>query len=88
MTRLEYMAIAEVIRKLPWDRLLVAEQFADRFAKDDPQFDRTRFLAAALWGIERRADGAEPDCRSRTRRAPTQAIAVRMDLRNYRCGPL
>jgi len=82
MTRLEYMAIAEVIRKLPWDRLLVVEQFADRFAKDDPQFDRTRFLAAALWGIERRADRAvaEPDCRSRTRRAPTQAIAVRMDL--------
>ena len=82
MTRREYLAIAEVIRKLPYDRLLVAHRFADRFAKGDPHFDRTGFLAAALWGIERRANGAVagPDCRTRTRRAPTQAIAVRTEL--------
>jgi len=80
MTGRDYMAIARVIRKLPFDRLIVAERFAAMFAKEDPLFNRNRFLAAALWGIERRADRAVagPQRRSRTRRAaPTQMIALR-----------
>ena len=50
MTRHNSMAIAGVIRDLPYDRLLVADRFAAMSAKDDPRFDQTRFLAAALWG--------------------------------------
>ena len=80
MTGRDYSAIADVIRKLPFERLFVAECFAARFAKDDSAFDRTGFLAAALWGIERLADGAaaRPDCRSRTRRAPTHAVRTEL----------
>jgi len=68
MTQHEYMVIARVIRKLPRDLLLIAHRFAAMLAKDDPHFDRTGFLAAAPWGIERQADGAAaaPDCRTRT----------------------
>ena len=68
MTRQEHMTIARVIRKLPCDQLVVAERFAAMLAEQDPRFDRNRFLAAAVWGIERRADGA--DCRIRARQAP------------------
>jgi hypothetical protein len=82
MTGQDYRTIARVIRDLPCDRLVVAERFAAMFAKEDPHFNRNRFLAAALWGVEQRADGAvaAADCRSRTRRALTQAIAVQMEL--------
>ena len=50
MTRDGQIAIAGLIRDLPYDRLVVAERFAAMLAKDDPDFDRNRFLAAALWG--------------------------------------
>jgi len=55
------MAIARVIRELPYDRLVVAERFAAMLAEQDPRFDRNRFLAAVLWGIERRTEGGSPD---------------------------
>ena len=82
MTEQDYRTIARVIRGLPCDRLDAAEIFAAMFAKEDPHFSRTRFLAAALWGVDRRADKAVagPDCRSRTRRAPTPGVAVRIEL--------
>jgi len=71
--RQDYMAIARVIRDLPCcNRLMVAERFAAMLAERDPGFDRNRFVAAALWGIERRTDGAVADCRSRTRQAIRQ----------------
>ena len=78
MTGQDYRTIAHVIRTLPCDRLIVAEDLAAMFAKEDPHFNQNRFLAAALWGIEQQADRAiaESDCRTRTRQAPTQAIAV------------
>ena len=82
MTRQEYMVIARVIGDLPSDRLLVAHRFAAMLAERDPAFDRNWFLAAALWGIERRANRAvtTPYRRSRTRRAPTQAMTVGIKL--------
>ena len=82
MTGRDYSAIADVIRKLPFERLFVAECFAARFAKDDPAFDRTGFLAAALWGIERQADKAVagPHSGCQSRRAPTPAVGVRIEV--------
>jgi len=83
VTRHEYTAIAGVIRDLPCcDRLAVADRFAAMFAKRDPRFDRTWFLAAALWGIERRADEAVGvDGRRGTRRAaPTPPIGLPIKL--------
>jgi len=50
MTRQEYLAIARVVRGLPGDRLVIARRFAAMFAERDPDFERNRFLAAALWG--------------------------------------
>jgi len=80
MTGEDYRTIARVIRKLPCDRLVVADHFAAMFAKD-PHFNRNRFLAAALWGIERRADGAVVGLHRRSRtRQPMQTIALRMGL--------
>ena len=82
MTGQDYRTIARVIRGLPCDRLDLAECFAARFGKDDPRFDRTGFLAAALWGIERQADKAlaGPHSRCQTRRAPTPAVGVRIEV--------
>jgi len=82
MTGQDYRMIARLIRKLPGERLIVAEHLAAMFAKEDPDPNRNRLLAAALWGIERRAHRAVvwPHSRSQTRRAPTPAVAVRIEL--------
>jgi len=64
MTRQEHTTIARVIRELPSDRILIAHRFAAMFAKDDPHFHRTGFLAAALWGIEPQADWARSQTRT------------------------
>jgi len=82
VTGQDYSTIARVIRDPPYDRFVVAERFAAMFAKEDPQFNQNRFFAAALWGIEQRADGAVAgrQFRCQTRRAPTQAVAARIEL--------
>ena len=58
--------IAAVIHKLPGDRYAVAERFADVLANDNPRFDREKFMAAALWGIEARRRSLIPARGART----------------------
>lgn len=49
--RRHYEAIAELIREHvglgDMERLRLAEDFADRLARDNPRFDRSRFLKAS-----------------------------------------
>lgn len=58
MTKKDYIAIAAVLRFLgtestacfdsPDDREHIAQEFANMLARDNPRFDRTRFVKAAL----------------------------------------
>jgi hypothetical protein len=50
------MQIAATIRELPAEmsRHVVAERFADMLAADNPRFNREKFMAAAVWGIQER----------------------------------
>ena len=53
------MQIAAVIHELPGYQDAVAEHFANTFGAEDPSFDRPRFMAAAIWGIEERRGHGE-----------------------------
>lgn len=53
MTRKDYQLIADTLNNLPRDRIVstptrneVAGRFADRLERDNPRFDRARFLTA------------------------------------------
>ena len=52
--------IAGFVHELPAYRDVVAEHFADRLGAENPRFDRRRFMAAAIWGIEERRHGSGP----------------------------
>ena len=48
-TRKQYKAIAKLIKEstlYSFDGVLIANEFADYFAKDNPRFDRDKFLSA------------------------------------------
>ena len=48
--------IAATIHHLPvdFDRYVVTERFADMLASNSRRFNREKFIAAAVWGIEER----------------------------------
>jgi hypothetical protein len=48
------MEIAATIYTLPVDvnRYVVADRFATWLAAKDPRFNREKFMAAAVWGVE------------------------------------
>ena len=51
MTRRDFLLISETIREMdlhPEDKAYVAQQFADALVSTNPNFDRKRFLTAAL----------------------------------------
>lgn len=50
-TRQTYELVASLLREPPIDgehRRVMAAEFADKFAADNPRFDRQRFMSAAL----------------------------------------
>ena len=65
------MEIAAVIYKLRVDRYGMAERFADMLAADNSRFDRRKFMAAAIWGIEER--GRDLTAARRARRGIVQS---------------
>ena len=55
MTRKDYVLIAEVLRNQAFiskvDFELLVEDFADALAKENPRFDRERFLVASGYSV-------------------------------------
>ena len=55
MTRKDYVLIAEVLRNQAFiskiDFELLVEDFADALAKENPRFDRDRFLVASGYSV-------------------------------------
>jgi len=57
MTRKDFVAIADVIKNVPFtdkqDRVILSCRLVDMLSADNPRFDRTRFLEAcgvtAFW---------------------------------------
>jgi hypothetical protein len=88
------MKIAATICNLPveMDRSVVAERFADMLAADNPRFNREKFMAAALWGIEERRHSLIParhGCESAVspRRGDVEAEARRDEPSAAAVGP-
>jgi hypothetical protein len=70
--------IAAIIYDLGGGRDVVAEQFAHRLSEENPRFDRHKFMAAAIWGIQERRRSCGPSPISKS-------LATAPDLR--RCPP-
>lgn len=54
MSKKDYEAIAEIVRTA--DIRYLAESLADHFAKENPRFDREKFLQAATVGLTESKD--------------------------------
>jgi hypothetical protein len=59
VTTNDYRIIANVIRGLRGDRVVLAHAFSNALEREDPGFDRTTFVLAAVHGIQARPEGKQ-----------------------------